>query len=160
MAAMDEKRGIGRNGQIPWKIPEDMRHFKELTMGHPVIMGRVTWESIPARFRPLPGRNNIVVTRSSDMYIPGVAIAHSVAQAINIAYLIDAERISIIGGAQIYKQGLPLANRLDLTLLEGDFNCDAFFPDYEGLFQEVVYQTDWQTSNRFTFRFVSLRGIV
>lgn len=160
IAAMDEQTGIGKNGKIPWRIPEDTAHFKEETTGHPVVMGRVTWDSIPPKFRPLPERANIVVTRAEDFTAPGVEMAHSVEEAIEMASRIDPTEIYVMGGAQIYAQTLPLANRLDLTIVQGNFDCDAFFPGYSG-FGKVIKaepgESDWFTSEKgLSYRFVTI----
>lgn len=157
IAAMDEKKGIGKDGKIPWRIPEDMKHFKDLTLGHPVVMGRKTWDSLPPKYRPLRDRRNIIISRGLGSGIFGCDVCDSLIDALELASQVDKQRISIIGGGEIYQQALPLADVLDLTFVKGDFNCDTFFPDYKKLFPEVVYQTDWQTSNEFTFRFVTLR---
>ena len=134
IAAVARNRVIGYNGQIPWNIPEDLQHFKELTMGHTVIMGRRTFASIG---RPLPGRENIIVT--STLYeIPGCIIVRSLAEALELA---SREIIFIIGGQQLYKEALPLAEYLDLTFVDAEPEGDTFFPevnwnDYEEVSRE------------------------
>lgn len=155
VVAMDEEKGIGKDGKIPWNIPEDMTHFKNLTVSHPVIMGRVTWESIPLKFRPLPDRTNIVVTRSNDFTIPGIEVAHSIKEAVDMASRIDPERVFIIGGAQIYTSALSMVDSLNLTIVEGDFDCDAFFPEYSSEFR-VVSETMGQSKNGVNYRFQKL----
>lgn len=122
IAAVARNRVIGYNGQIPWNIPEDLQHFKELTMGYTVIMGRRTFESIG---RPLPGRENIVVT-STINDILGCKIARSLTEAIGLT---DSKKIFIIGGEQLYKEALPLADYLDLTLVDIEPAGDTFFPE-------------------------------
>ncbi len=117
---------IGKNGALPWRIPEDMKRFKELTSGHPVIMGRKTWESLPEEFRPLPNRTNIVVTRQSDYHLPtGVELAVSLEQALTNH---EREDVFVIGGAQIYAAALPLAQHLYVTHVAKTVDGDAFFP--------------------------------
>ncbi len=117
---------IGRNNTIPWRLQEDMAHFKQTTMGCPVIMGRKTWDSLPPKFRPLPGRQNIVVTRQADWHAEGVLSAGSLAQA---RALCPAEaQVWVIGGAQIYAQALPLATRAVITEIDADFEGDAHAP--------------------------------
>ena len=134
IAAVARNRVIGYNGQIPWNIPGDLHHFKELTMGHTVIMGRRTFASIG---RPLPGRENIIVT--STLYeIPGCIIVRSLAEALELA---SREIIFIIGGQQLYKEALPLAEYLDLTFVDAEPEGDTFFPevnwnDYEEVSRE------------------------
>ena len=117
---------IGHNNAMPWHLPEDLAHFKKLTLGCPVIMGRKTWDSIPLKFRPLPGRTNIVVTRQSDWQPEGANIAGSLQAA--LAQCHGAADVWIIGGAQIYAQAEPLAARIEMTLIDKDFEGDAFAP--------------------------------
>lgn len=117
---------IGKDGQIPWRLPVDMKHFKETTMGKPVIMGRKTWESIPGKFRPLPGRQNIVVTRNKNFQAPGASIAYSFDSALSMA---SGDECMIIGGSEIYKAAFPLADELIMTFVIGSrFEGDAYFP--------------------------------
>ena len=118
---------IGKDGTMPWHLPEDLAHFKQLTQGHPVIMGRKTWDSLPARFRPLPGRANIVVTRQADWHENGAQRASSLREALLIAEQTSAA-VWIIGGAQIYAQALSLASRIEVTEIERDFEGDAHAP--------------------------------
>jgi dihydrofolate reductase len=115
---------IGRDGDLPWHLPSDMRHFKELTTGHAVIMGRRTWESIPERFRPLPGRRNIVLTRRAGYEAPGAEVLADLPSAIAAC---DGDAF-VIGGGQVYGEALPLASRAIVTEIEADVDGDAFFP--------------------------------
>ncbi len=117
---------IGHNGSMPWHLPEDLAHFKRLTSGCPVIMGRKTWDSLPARFRPLPGRRNIVITRQPDWHENGVQRASSLREALQICEH-DATAW-VVGGAQIYAQALPLAGRVEVTEIARNFDGDAFAP--------------------------------
>ena len=117
---------IGAGGTLPWHLPEDLAHFKRLTMGCPVIMGRKTWDSLPPRFRPLPGRLNIVVTRQADWQAAGVLRAGSLAEA--TALCPPGAPVWVIGGAQIYAQALPLATRAVITEIDADFEGDAHAP--------------------------------
>jgi len=118
------RRGvIGRGGTLPWHLPEDLRHFKRITLGHPIIMGRRTWESIG---RPLPGRRSIVVTHNPRWQAPGAERAASLPQA--LAMCGDATEIFVIGGAQLFAEALPLAQRVFLTAIDADFEGDTFFP--------------------------------
>ncbi|MCV7228832.1 dihydrofolate reductase [Mycolicibacterium komossense] len=115
---------IGRDNTIPWRLPEDMARFKDFTMGHTVIMGRLTWESLPAKFRPLPGRRNVVVTRQADYMADGAEVVHS----LHDAPLDDAW---VIGGSQIYAMALPLATRCEVTEIDIDLrreDDDALAP--------------------------------
>ena len=117
---------IGKDGAMPWHLPEDLAHFKRTTLSHPVIMGRKTWDSIPPRFRPLPGRTNIVVTRQPDWHESGSQTAPSLREALQQCD--NAEKVWVIGGAQIYAQALPLADELVVTEINADFDGDAFAP--------------------------------
>jgi dihydrofolate reductase len=121
---------IGKDGVMPWHLPEDLAHFKRTTMGAPVIMGRKTWDSLPPRFRPLPGRRNVVVTRQTGWKAEGVhgevAVAHSLDEALQLCQ--DTADVWIIGGAQIYAQALPLASTAVVTEIEADFDGDAHAP--------------------------------
>ncbi|MFZ9440448.1 MAG: dihydrofolate reductase [Hylemonella sp.] len=117
---------IGKDGSMPWHLPEDLAHFKRTTLGCPVIMGRKTWDSLPPKFRPLPGRVNVVVTRQRDRQSPGVAVAHSLDEA--MARCEGHESVWVIGGAEIYAQALPLADSVVVTEIEAIFEGDAFAP--------------------------------
>ncbi|MDQ3058429.1 MAG: dihydrofolate reductase [Pseudomonadota bacterium] len=117
---------IGKDNAMPWHLPEDMARFKRLTQGWPVIMGRKTWDSLPARFRPLPGRTNVVITRQPDWRAAGALPAASLADA--LALCSQAEEVWIMGGAQIYAQAEPLADRIEVTDIAQDFEGDAFAP--------------------------------
>ena len=117
---------IGHNNQLPWHLPEDMARFKQLTTGWPVIMGRKTWDSLPSRFRPLPGRTNIVVTRQPSWQASGASVASSVEDAISQCR--QVEQAWVIGGAQIYAAAEPLADRIEVTQIAHNFEGDAFAP--------------------------------
>lgn len=114
---------IGRNGQLPWRLPDDLRHFKVVTMGKPIVMGRLTWESIG---RPLPGRQNIVITRNPDYVVEDCHVVTSPAAALGVAGEVD--EVMIIGGGRIYEMFLPQARRLYLTRVQADIDGDTFFP--------------------------------
>jgi dihydrofolate reductase len=119
---------IGKNGTLPWHLPEDLAFFKRTTLGCPVIMGRKTWESLPPRFRPLPGRLNIVVTRQSDWHAEGAQRAASIPQALTLCP--PGSDAWVIGGAEIYAQALPLAHTAVVTEIDADFEGDAFAPQF------------------------------
>lgn len=121
---------IGRNGEMPWHLPEDLAHFKRATLGAPVIMGRRTWESLPERFRPLPGRENAVVTRHPGFDAPGAIVAHSLDGALRAVRDRGAERVWIMGGGQLYRAAMPLADELVVTRIELDVpDADTFAPE-------------------------------
>jgi dihydrofolate reductase len=123
IAAMAENRVIGRNGAIPWDLPDDRRRFRSLTMGHPVIMGRRTFEAIG---HPLPGRRNIVLTRQAHYRAEGCDVAHDLRSALEACE--GSTEVFIIGGAEIYRQALPFAGRIYLTIVHAEISGDAFFP--------------------------------
>jgi dihydrofolate reductase len=127
IAAVAKNRVIGKDNQLIWNIPEDMAHFKALTAGHTVIMGRRTWESLPPRFRPLPGRRNIVISRQPDYAAPGAELADSLENALKLASAADT--VFIIGGEQIYAQAMALADRLEITEVDLEPEGDAWFPE-------------------------------
>ena len=127
IAAVAKNRVIGKDNQLIWNIPEDMAHFKALTAGHTVIMGRKTWESLPPRFRPLPGRRNIVISRQADYAAPGAELADSLEKALKLAS--TAATAFIIGGEQIYAQAMTLADRLEITEVDLEPEGDAWFPE-------------------------------
>ncbi len=126
IAAMARNRAIGIENRLPWRLPEDLQYFKRVTMGKPVIMGRKTYESIG---RPLPGRTNIVITRSCEWRAEGVVVAHSVQDA--LSRVGDVSEVFVIGGAELYGQALPQADRLYLTEIGTDFIGDAYFPEVD-----------------------------
>ncbi len=153
IAAMDKKRGIGKDNKIPWHIPEDFKRFKALTSGHPIIMGRKTWDSLP--LKPLLNRTNIVVTRdlSFSFARPGLAkLAGSLEEAIEIAKKAEGnEEVFIIGGGQIYQQAIKIADKLYLTIVDGKFDADTFFPDYSD-FKKVISEEEHDNGEyKYTF---------
>lgn len=127
---------IGRAGALPWHLPEDLAHFKRTTLGAPVIMGRKTWESLPAAFRPLPGRLNVVVTRQPGYAAPGAWVVHSLAQAQAVC---PADATAwVIGGAELYAQAWPLAQQAVVTEIDADFDGDAHAPAFAPPWREVA----------------------
>jgi dihydrofolate reductase len=126
IAALAKNRVIGIENRLPWRLPEDLAHFKALTLGHPVVMGRKTFESLG---RPLPGRTNIVVTRNPGYRQPGCHVVDSIPAALALAR--NADEIFFIGGAELYAQVMPLADRLYLTEVDLEPEGDAWFPEYE-----------------------------
>ena len=133
VAALGRNRVVGKGNRMPWHISEDLKRFKALTMGHPVVMGRKTFESIG---KALPGRNNIVVSRSPDFDAPGCRVVHSLEEA--LAAAVGAAEVFVIGGAEIYALALPRANRLNFTEVDVCIDGDAYFPDFErSLWREV-----------------------
>jgi dihydrofolate reductase len=137
VAAVARGGVIGRDGGIPWRLPEDMQRFRALTMGHPVVMGRRTWESLPDGFRPLPGRGNVVVSRNPDWSAQGADRAGSVEDALRL--LEGAPQVFVIGGGEIYAAALPLADELLLTEIDAEIEGDTYFPPWNrDVFAEVA----------------------
>ncbi|EKD58542.1 MAG: hypothetical protein ACD_56C00106G0008 [uncultured bacterium] len=151
ICAIAENRAIGKNNQLLWHIPEDFKHFKNITSGHVIIMGKKTFESIG---KPLPNRTNIVVTRDKNFSAEGIIVANSVEEAINKAKEIEKEEIFIIGGGQIYQQAMNMADKLYLTVVEGIFDADTFFPEYSE-FKNVVSERKGSDEN-FKYTFLEL----
>ena len=137
VAAVARGGVIGNGNAIPWRIPEDLAFFRDLTMGHPVVMGRRTWDSLPDRFRPLPGRRNVVVTRNPDWRDEGADRAASLDDALRL--LDGAEQVFVIGGAEIFAAALPGADALVLTEIDLDVEGDVLFPPWDrGAYEEVA----------------------
>lgn len=134
IAALGKNRVIGKDNELLWPIPDDLKRFKEITTGHPVIMGSKTYESIG---KPLPNRTNIVITRDKNYKAPGTFIAHSLEEAFEKA---GGGEIFVIGGAQIYSLALPHADKLYLTLIEDEKEGDAFFPDYSEFTKKTLVE--------------------
>ncbi|MBL8905710.1 MAG: dihydrofolate reductase [Rhizobiales bacterium] len=126
---MSRNRVIGANGGLPWRMPSDLKRFKALTMGKPVIMGRKTWESLPRK--PLPGRHNIIVTRQADYDAPGATRAGTVKEALAAAALLAPEEIAVIGGAEIFSELLPFAGRIYLSEIDLEAKGDRYFPELD-----------------------------
>ncbi len=147
IVAHDKNRVIGLNNKMPWHLPGDLQYFKEQTMGKPMIMGRKTFESIG---RPLPGRRNIVITRNADYTAKGIEVVHSLEDA--LALVKDEPEIMIIGGEQIFREALPLADRLYVTEIHHTFEGDTYFPAYEE-WQRVSALSKEKASEGFTFQY-------
>jgi len=137
IAAVARNNVIGLDNAMPWRLPEDLKRFKALTLGHPIVMGRKTWESLG---RPLPGRTNIVVTRNPAFVAEGAMTAATLEAGLAAAAATGTEQTFIIGGAEIYRQALPLAGRMQLTEIDREFAGDAFFPSWDA--------ADWRETER------------
>lgn len=136
IVAADENNAIGKDGSMPWHLPDELAYFRATTRGKPVVMGRKTWESLPAAYRPLPGRKNIVVSRQTDLSLEGAQVVQSIDDAIRAAS-IASDEVFIIGGQQLYELALPKADRLYLSRVHAEIDgADAFFP--------VVDFQDWR----------------
>lgn len=161
--AMSRNRVIGRNNALPWHLSEDLRYFKRVTMGKPIIMGRKTWESIG---RPLPGRTNIVITRDQNFQAAGVRVVHSLDDALRLAEHIGiiegAEEAVVIGGAEIYALALPKAERLYLTQVHAEVDGDACFPEFDlSLWRERAredFNAEGPNSYAYSFIVLERRG--
>ena len=154
VAAVARNGVVGKDNQLVWHLPEDMKHFRQLTMGAPVIMGRKTWDSLPERFRPLPGRRNLVLSRQPGWRADGAEVAHSLDAA--LAIVADAPRVFVIGGAQVWAEAMPSADDLVLTEIDHVFDGDAHFPARPEAFQETARETHRAAApNAFEFSFVT-----
>lgn len=143
VVAMDENRLIGADNRLPWHLPADLKHFKKVTMGHPIVMGRRTWESIG---RPLPGRTNIVVTRRVDYRAPGAVVVDSPEAAKAAAG--DCNELMVIGGARLYEDMLAEANRIYLTRIHAGFEGDTWFPELAEDEWACVSREDFEKDDR------------
>ena len=153
IAAMAHDRVIGKDGQLPWYVPADLKHFKKTTLGKPVVMGRITFDSIK---KPLPGRQNIIISRQESLEIPGAKVVRSLEEALSLAA--DADEIMICGGGMIYEMAMPLARRMYLTFI--DLAVDggnAFFPEWASdEWAEVASESHEQDEkNKIAYRFVT-----
>jgi dihydrofolate reductase len=150
VVAMDAQRGIGVDNKLPWHLPEDLAHFKRVTLGRPIIMGRKTFDSIG---RPLPKRRNIVVTRNAAWQHEGVDVALSLPDAIA---MVGAEEASIIGGAQIFTESMALADRMIVTEIDHVFACDTYFPSIDASkWIETAREKHHSEANGFDYSFVT-----
>jgi dihydrofolate reductase len=154
VVAVAQNRVIGAGGTLPWRIPEDMKHFKALTLGRPNIMGRKTWESLPKK--PLPGRTNIVLTRDSHFRADGALVAHSFEEALRLAAREKSEEIAVIGGEAIFAAALPLASRICLTEVESSPAGDAFMPPIDPQQWEETAREGPFESGGLRYAFVTL----
>ncbi len=153
VAAVARGGVIGRAGRLPWRIPEDAQRFRTLTMGHPVVMGRRTWDSLPDRFRPLPGRRNVVVTRNRDWHANGAEGAASLRDALSL--LEGAAQVFVVGGGELYTEALPLADELLLTEIYAELEGDTYFPSWKRAAFEETSREQHVSDNGIPFSFVT-----
>ena len=157
IAAVARNRVIGRNNRLPWRLPADLQHFKRITMGKPMIMGRKTWESLPGL---LPGRRHIVVTRDPNYHAEGADVSHILDQALSLAG--DVNEIMLVGGANLYAQAMALTSRLYLTEIDTEVEGDAWFPEFAPAeWREVsreAHPADGQNPYSYTFRILERDG--
>lgn len=151
LVAADEANGIGKNNQLIWHIPDDLKRFKALTMGRKIIMGRKTYESIG---RPLPGRDNIVVSRQHDLQLPGCTVVQTLEQA--MALTLPDEEAFVIGGSEIYRQLLPHCKRLYLTRVFSSNDADAFFPEIDDSWFIEKISPRFETESGLEYQFIDL----
>lgn len=155
IAALGNQRQIGKDGDLLWHIPEDLKHFKQLTENKAVVMGRKTWESLPKTARPLPQRENIILTSQTDYKASGAVVKNSLEAGLDYAREWSQENsqseIFIIGGAAVYKQALPETEKLYLTLVDSDQDGDTFFPNYKEEFVELDREEHSQNIPGFVF---------
>lgn len=153
IVAMSENRVIGRDNQLPWRLPADLKRLKSLTMGHYLLLGRRTFESIG---RPLPGRRMVVITRQSDFSSPGIQVAHSLDGALDLAQ--GDDEVFVGGGAGIYQEALTLADRIYLTVLHQEFDGDTLFPAYDSSDWHVIEKEDHgpDLRNPYHYTFLTL----
>jgi dihydrofolate reductase len=155
VAALSRNGVIGRDNRLPWHLPDDLRHFKRLTLGRPIVMGRRTFESLPGL---LPDRTHVVVTRDRAFAAPGARVVHSFEEAIAAA---GGDEVLVVGGAELYAQALPHAQRLYLTLVEAEMSGDAHFPPIDwGEWREVAREEHGSDAKHaFPFAFVTLERV-
>ncbi|MFP3593035.1 dihydrofolate reductase [Chryseobacterium sp. SIMBA_038] len=157
VVAMGEKNEIGFNNQLLWHLPKDLKHFKDLTSEHPIIMGRKTYESIG---KPLPNRTNIVISKKKNWFEEGILIVGSIKEAVKFAKKID-ENVFIIGGGNIYEQTIDLADKLEVTLVKADLEADTYFPKIDPKVwkktEEVFHEKD--EKNQYDFYFQTFEKI-
>ena len=140
IAAVSRNFVIGRNNDLPWNLPDDMKFFMQTTKGHHCIMGRKNYDSIPEKFRPLPNRTNIVVTRQKAFRAPGCIVVNSIERAVEIAQSNGETEVFIIGGADIYRSSMPITQRMYLTEIQAEVHGDVFFPSFN--------KTEWKEIKR------------
>ncbi|WP_113661667.1 dihydrofolate reductase [Pedobacter nanyangensis] len=153
VVAVSENNAIGKDNQLLWHLPADLKHFKNITTGHTIIMGRKTYDSIG---KPLPNRRNIIITRQKNLHIEGVEVVNSLDEALALSK--DQEEVFIIGGAEIYKQALAVSHRIYLTRVHQEFEADAFFPELENETWKEVEKVDHlpDEKNKFAYTFSTL----
>jgi dihydrofolate reductase len=148
IVATDQQNGIGKNNQLLWHLPNDLKFFKKVTSGNTIIMGRKTYESIG---KPLPNRRNVVISRNQDLKIEGVEIFDNISSAIQAC--VNEEEVFIIGGGEIYKQALDLTSKIYLTKVEANCDADIFFPEFKQEEWETISEEDYEKDDRHAFNY-------
>ncbi len=158
IVALDQERGIGRNNDLMWHLPDDMRFFREQTTGHIVVMGRKNWDSIPEKFRPLPNRENVVLTRNTDFHTAGCKVFHSLDACFSFYQAEEARTVFIIGGGEIYRAALAsgMVSEMLITHVNDTFGADTFFPEWNAAEWDVehiaTHEQDERHAAAFTIR--------
>jgi len=151
--ALDEKNAIGKNNQLPWHLPADLKKFKQITMGHYILMGRKTWESIG---KPLPGRTSVVISRTAQIDVENVIVKPSIEEAISYAKNNGETEAFVIGGAQLFQEAIPLADKFYLTRIHHVFEADTFLPEINldewKIMEEEYFAPDEKNLYPFTFQ--------
>ena len=153
IAALSENRVIGKNNDLPWRLPDDMKFFMETTKGHHVVMGRKNYDSLKPKFKPLPDRTNIVITRQNNLDAPGCIVLHNIKEALLTANKNGERECFIIGGADIYKLALPYTNRLYLTEIKANIDGDTFFPEFDKKEWKEISRTHHPADERHKYAF-------
>jgi dihydrofolate reductase len=158
VVAAAENNAIGKNNRLIWRLPEDMKFFKEKTVGHCVVTGRKNYESIPDKFRPLPERTNIVVTRQRGYAAPGAIVVHSLADAVEKARELGEKELCIIGGGEIYKEALPLTDIVWLTRVHHVFgDAHTFFPELDPAHWKETYREERPADEKHAYPYTFIR---
>ena len=157
IAAVAKNGVIGKDNTLPWHLPEDLQHFKQLTTGHAVLMGRKTWESLPPKFRPLPNRHNLVLTRDRHYIAPGATVVYSLNDAVKVSS--GATALFVIGGAELYAHLLPHAQRLELTEIDATFEGDATFPAFDHAQWHETKRESGRSASGLGYAFVTYERI-
>ncbi|HEX5170015.1 MAG TPA: dihydrofolate reductase [Cyclobacteriaceae bacterium] len=162
IAAVAQNKVIGKNNDLPWNLPDDMKYFMQTTKSHYVIMGRKNYQSIPEKFRPLPNRTNVVVTRQKNFAAPGCIIVNSIEEGIERAKENNEQEVFIIGGAEIYRQGMKHTQRMYLTEIKAIIEGDTFFPEFNHHEWKEISRTSHGTDerHRYPFDFVVYEKII
>jgi dihydrofolate reductase len=153
IAALTRNRVIGINNGLPWHLPDDMKYFMQTTKTHHVIMGRKNYDSIPEKFRPLPNRMNIVVTRQKEFKAPMCAVVHSLEEGIELARKAGEQEVFVIGGSDMYKLALPISHRLYLTEIETELTGDTYFPEFTRALWKETSRQHHSTDDRHAYSF-------
>jgi dihydrofolate reductase len=157
VVAAAENNAIGKNNDLIWRLPKDMKFFKEKTMDHCIITGRKNYESIPAKFRPLPGRTNIVITRQKDYHAPGAIVVHSLREALDKARSVSKNDVMVIGGGEIFREVLPQADQIWFTRVHESFEADVYFPELDPAEWKETWREEHPADEKHPHAFTFIR---